>query len=92
MEKAKIVGSPTKMAGPKPIPGPKNVTMEEAGVFVIKSMQQIRNAADGTAEKPRDFAEQEDQDESVDGKKLKDKELGSEWSQRIKLQRINRVE
>ena len=57
MEKEKIVGSPTKIAGPKPIPVPKNVTMEAEGVFIIKSMQQIRNAADGTAEKPRDFTE-----------------------------------
>jgi hypothetical protein len=77
VEAPKMSGPPSKIAGPKPIPGPHKVTMEE-WVFIIKSMQQIRIAADGTAEKPRDFTEQEDRDEWVDWNKSRDVELGTE--------------
>ncbi|MEN6321522.1 MAG: FecR family protein [Syntrophaceae bacterium] len=76
-ETPRMTGPPTKISGPKPIPGPEKVTMEE-WIFIIKSMQQIRIAADGTAEKPRDFTEQEDMDEWVDWNKSRDIELGAE--------------
>jgi len=77
MEPPKMIGPSHKIAGPKPIPGPTKVTMEE-WVVIIKAMQQIRITADGTAEKPRDFTEQEDRDEWVDWNKERDKELESD--------------
>ena len=76
MEAPKMIGPPQKVAGPTSIPGPRKTKMEE-WVFIIKSMQQIIIAADGTAEKPRDFTEKEDRDEWVDWNKARDRELGS---------------
>lgn len=73
-ERKPILGPPEKIAGPKPVPGPKKVSMEE-WIFIIKSMQQIRIGADGKAEKPRDFTEQEDRDDWVDWNKSQDSEL-----------------
>jgi hypothetical protein len=72
-----MIGPPKKIAGPTSIPGPKKVKMEE-WVVIIKSMQQISIAADGTAAKPRDFTEKEDRDEWVDWNKARDQELGSD--------------
>jgi len=77
MEAPKMTGPPEKVSGPTSIPGPKKATMEE-WVFIIKSMQQIIIAADGTAEKPRGFTEKEDRDEWVDWNKARDRELGSD--------------
>jgi len=76
VEAPKMIGPPQKVAGPTSIPGPKKAKMEE-WVFIIKSMQQIIIAADGTAEKPRDFTEKDDRDEWVDWNKARDRELGS---------------
>jgi hypothetical protein len=69
------MGPPTKIAGPKPVPGPRKVTMEEWTV-IIKAMQQVRIGADGTPEKPRDFTEDEDRDEWVDWNRERDREIG----------------
>jgi hypothetical protein len=68
------VGPPTRVAGPKPIPGPHKVTMEEWTV-IIKAMQQVRVGADGVPEKPRDFTEKEDRDEWVEWNKARDREI-----------------
>jgi hypothetical protein len=72
-----VIGPPTKIEGPKSIPGPRVVTMEE-WVYILKSMQQIVVRPDGTAEKPKDFKPEEDRDPWVDWNKARDKEAGKE--------------
>lgn len=72
-ERKPIFGPPQKIAGPKPVPGPRKVSMEE-WTFIIKSMQQIQIGADGKADKPRDFVEQEDRDDWVDWNKSQDRD------------------
>lgn len=73
-ERKPVLGPPQKVSGPKPVPGPRKVSMEE-WVYIIKSMQQIRIGADGKADKPREFTEQEDRDDWVDWNKSQDSEL-----------------
>ena len=67
-------GPPTRVAGPKPIPGPHKVTMEE-WTIIIKAMQQVKIGADGVPEKPRDFTEKEDRDEWVEWNRARDREI-----------------
>jgi hypothetical protein len=67
------IGPPTKIAGPKPIPGPHKVSMEEWTV-IIRSMQQVRIGTDGIPEKPRDFSAAEDRDEWVEWNQAMDRE------------------
>jgi hypothetical protein len=74
-EQKASLGPPTKVTGPKPVPGPHKVTMEEWTVL-IKAMQQVRIGADGVPEKPRDFTEAEDRDEWVEWNRARDLEIG----------------
>jgi hypothetical protein len=73
-EEQKAAGPPQRVAGPRPVPGPRKVTMEE-WTYIIKTMQQIRISGDGVAEKPRDFTEQEDRDAWVDWNRSRDGEV-----------------
>jgi hypothetical protein len=73
-EAPKPVGPPTRVSGPKPIPGPHKVTMEEWTV-IIKTMQQVKVGADGVPGKPRDFTEKEDRDAWVEWNKARDREI-----------------
>ncbi len=72
-EHSKVIGPPQPIAGPKSIPGPRKVTMEE-WTYIIKAMQQIRISGSGAAEKPSDFTEKEDRDAWVDWNKSRDSE------------------
>jgi hypothetical protein len=73
-EAAMPSGPPTRVSGPKPIPGPHKVTMEEWTV-IIKAMQQVKVGADGVPGKPRDFTEGEDRDAWVEWNRTRDRDI-----------------
>jgi hypothetical protein len=66
------IGPPTRVEGPKPVPGPRRVTMEEWTV-IIRAMQQVSIGVDGKPGKPRDFTEAEDRDEWVEWNRERDR-------------------
>jgi hypothetical protein len=73
-ETTKTGGPPTRVSGPKPIPGPHKVTMEEWTV-IIKAMQQVRIGADGVPDKPLEFTEKEDRDAWVEWNRARDRDI-----------------
>lgn len=73
-ETPKPGGPPTRVSGPKPIPGPHKVTMEEWTV-IIKTMQQVKIGANGVPGKPRDFTEEEDRDAWVEWNRARDRDI-----------------
>jgi hypothetical protein len=73
-EAAMPSGPPTRVSGPKPVPGPHKVTMEEWTV-IIKAMQQVKIGADGVPGKPLDFTEEEDRDAWVEWNRARDRDI-----------------
>ena len=63
-----ITGSPVKVPGPSPVPGPHKVSMEE-WTYIVKSMQQIQISGDGIPAKPEAFTAEEDRSDWVDWNK-----------------------
>jgi hypothetical protein len=72
LQKALPPGPPSRVSGPKPVPGPRKVTREEWTV-IIKAMQQVRIGADGTPDKPEVFTEAEDRDAWVEWNQARDR-------------------
>jgi hypothetical protein len=75
--KTNMGGPPRRMAGPTKVEGPRKVSMEE-WTFLVKSMQQIQVGADGIAQNPESFSDEQDRDAWVDWNKERDTELGKE--------------
>ncbi|MCX7816847.1 MAG: FecR family protein [Syntrophales bacterium] len=64
---------PTPVEGPKRVPGPTRITMEEWTVL-LKAMQEVSVSSDGKPGKPRIFTDQEDRDDWVEWNRMRDRE------------------
>jgi len=75
MEEVKsLLNPPPRLTAPKPIPGPRKVTMEE-WTYIVRSLQEIRIDKNGVATKPFSFSPEADRDEWVDWNKERDQEI-----------------
>ncbi|NPU83819.1 MAG: FecR domain-containing protein [Syntrophaceae bacterium] len=74
MDEVKSQAGPSmRLTAPKPIAGPRKVTMEE-WTYIVRSLQEIRIDKNGTASKPFSFSPEADRDEWVDWNKERDQE------------------
>lgn len=65
--------TPTPVEGPRRVPGPTRITMEE-WTILLKAMQEVSVSSDGKPGKPRIFTDQEDRDDWVEWNRMRDSE------------------